>query len=326
MNQIDFFGCSFTESPNFSEYPKTKEFNILKYSMHCQTTKTISNFLEYDLEYNLIDDFKINNFAGGSFGNHVIKEIIKNRIKELDKTHNNIAIVQLSALLRNEKSFEQLFNSEFSSLLKHKDGVFNIEKENVRNDYFMEYSNLESFYLAHIKNLEEIITLLENNYSDFYIHLGWDFFTQQFSNFFSKSEKLKIINKWEYHYKLNEVCYFENLTNYSSVIKNIKGKNGGMLDYAANKLDESIRYVHIKDDHHPSYFSNKIFYLDIIKPFFQKYFDLSKNYFELNSVMEFEKYLKELLPTKENTDGKVYMEMQVKIVNYIRSNILNHNI
>lgn len=328
MNQIDFFGCSFTEAPTFSNVPLIGEFDILKYSMHCQSTKPVSSFLEYDLKYNSIDDFRINNFAGGSFGNHVIKEIIKNRVKILDKSKKNIAIVQLSALLRNPASFENVFENKHSAirkfLIEYKDWL-DVKPENVRNDYFVDFDNMDSFYEAHIKNLEDIIDILRENYFDFYIHFGWDVSTNDFKRFFEQNDKLKIIGKWDYEFDLKSMAYFENQNNYSRLYKKLKGSYGGMLEYSANKLEDKLRYVHITQDHHPSYFSNKIFYIEIIKPFILSILNLNKNYFELNEVLKFENFLAELIPTKESTDGGIYAQMQVEIVKFIKNSILNEN-
>lgn len=328
MNEIDFFGCSFTESPAFSNLPVIGEFDIIKYAMHCQSTKPISSFLEYDLLYNSVDNFKINNFGGGSFGNHVIKEVIKNRINLLDKTKKNIAIVQLSALLRNPASFENVFQNKHSALLKFEKNYvnwFDINPDRVRNDYFVEFDNMDSFYESHIKNLEDIIDILRENYFDFYIHFGWDFSTDDFVKIFEQNDKLKIIGKWDYEFDLKSFAYFENQTKYNRLFKKIKGNYGGMLEYSANKLEDKLRYVHITQDHHPSYFSNKIFYIEIIRPFILNFIQLNKNYFELDEVLKFENFLAELLPTKESTDGRIYAEMQNTIIKFIRNSILNEN-
>jgi len=328
MNEIDFFGCSFTETPAFSNLPIIGEFDIMKYASHCQSTKPISNFLEYDLLYNSVDNFNVNNFGGGSFGNHVIKEVIKNRIKTIDKTKKNIAIVQLSALLRNPASFEHLFYGQHSTLLKFKKNYvdwFDINPDKVRNDYFVEFNNMYSFYKTHVENLEDIIHILRENYFDFYIHFGWDFSTKDFELFFKQNDNLKIIGKWDYEFDLNSLAYFENQSNYDKLFKKIKGKYGGMLEYSANKLENKLRYVHITQDHHPSYFTNKIFYIEIIKPFILNFVQLNKNYFELDEVIKFENFLAELLPTKESTDGRIYAEMGDIIIKFIRNSILNEN-
>lgn len=326
MNQIDFFGCSFTEAPAFSNLPLNGEFDILKYAMHCQTTKPTSNFLEYDLRYNSISNFIVNNYGGGSFGNHVIKEVIKNKVKTLDKSKNNLAIVQLSALLRNEMSFNQLFFSEHSSLKKNSE-IFLIDPESVKNDYFVNYKNIDVFYKIHLKNLEEIIDILQNNYSNFYIHFGWDIFTKNFLILYSKSKCFEIIKSWKYDFNITPhyQTFFENHSNFIIDEKRMRGKFGGMLEYSSNKVEEKLRYVHINDDHHPSYFSNKIFYLEIIRPFILNFIELNKNYFELDEVLKFENFLAELLPKKESTDGRIYGEMQAEIVEFIRSFILKEN-
>ena len=325
MKQIDFFGCSFTEAPMWEMNPKLGELDILLYSMHTQSTKPVSNFLEFDLAYNNQSGYKVNNFGGGSFGNHVIKEILKNRIKN-SNTKEGVAIVQLSALLRNPQSYENIFTSPYSSLIKsEKYGIteFNIIGKNVRTDYFVETDNLEDYYNLHIKNIEEIVDLLKTNYSNYFIHFGWDVSTKEFERLWEKSDIKNHVQTWEYEYPTNHLAYFENQSKYSIVTKKCKGNMGGMLDYSANQLDESLRYVHITGDHHPSYFTNKIFYIDIIKPFLKEMLNLDRSYFEEFNLIEFEDFLKTLLPTKESTDGRIYAEMQNKITNYIKNNIIN---
>jgi len=329
MKQIDFFGCSFTEAPMWEMNPTLGEFDVLLYSMHCQSTKPVSNFLEFDLAYNNIDSYKVNNFGGGSFGNHVIKEIIKNRVGNNNLKEDGIAIVQLSALLRNPRSFETIFSSQYSALTNaEKYGIseFNINCENVRADYFVEVEDMSDYYNIHIKNIEEIVEILTKNYNNFFINFGWDVSTKEFEKLWKESGVKNFVKTWEYEYPLKNLAYFENQSKYNLMEKKCKGTMGGMLEYSANQLDESLRYVHITEDHHPSYFSNKIFYIEIIKPFFQKYIDLPKNYFELDEVSKFEKFLEELLPKKESTDGKIYAEMQVEIVKFIRSSILKQDL
>ena len=86
-----------------------------------------------------------------------------------------------------------------------------------------------------------------------------------------------------------------------------------MLEYSSNKLDnELLRYVGGKEkDHHPSYFSNKIFYIDIIKEFLKHNtnLDFSKNYFLEDNVIKFENMRAatvEKWGIKYNKDKKLY--------------------
>jgi len=333
MKNIDFFGCSFTEAPIWPRLPNFDKFDLEAYSVHCQTTKPISNFVEFDLAYNNNEEYKVNNFGGGSFGNHVIKEILKNRIKEIDKQEENIGIVQLSALLRTEASFDGIFNSEHSSLKKGKyyyKNVFEILPENVKMDYFIEEptrsflgsSKMENFYLLHIENLKEILNLLKENYKHFYIYFGWDIFTKDFKKLFKEDSISSEIKTWDYNFKVGKLAWFENREGYNEFTKVYKGDCGGLLEYSSNRLDEAIRYTHITEDHHPSYFSNKIFYIDIIREFLKPMLNLNKSYFELENLIKFENYLAELLPTKESTDGRIYGEFEMKLIKFIRENNL----
>lgn len=326
MNQIDFFGCSFTEAPMWEMLPKVGEFNLPLYSQHTQTTKPVSNFLEFDLAYNNITDYKVNNFGGGSFGNHFIKEVIKNRVNEIDKTKDNIAIVQLSALLRNPHSFETVFTSQYSPLTKiekYNITCFNVKPENVRNDYFVEFDNMEDYYKSHIKNIQEMIEVLDENYKKYYIHFGWDVSTRDFEKLWEVSDLKSVVNSWKYEFPLVNLAYFENQEKYNRIDKKASGKFGGMLEYSANKLDESLRYVHIKDDHHPSYFSNKIFYIEVIREFLNPILNFNQDYFGREDLIKFEEFLKNLIPTKESTDGAIYAQFQSQIIRYIYNEILH---
>lgn len=324
MNQIDFFGCSFTEAPVTNINFDLGKFDILSYSVHCQNTKPISNFLEHDLNYNFNTEYKVNNCSGGSFGNHIIKEVLKNRIKKLDKNKKNIAIVQLSALLRNEGSFKQLFESENSSLFKYQDGTFDIDKEKVRVDYFVETKNMWDYYNLHIQNLKEIVKLCSENYSHYFIHFGWDVSTPEFILLFKKNKLNNFINIFKYEYQLTGLRYFENHLNYFPSIGGVKGSFGGMLDYSSNKLDESLRYVHKNSDHHPSYFSNKIFYLEVIKPFLSDIISLKNDFFHLEEVINFENFLSKILIEKESVEQDVYIRMQKEINNFLNNLILKN--
>ena len=325
MKNIDFFGCSFTETPIWPRLPKCGKFDIEAYSVHCQTTKPISSFVQFDLAYNDNEEYEVHNFGGGSFGNHVIKEIIKNRIKEIDTKAENIAIVQLSALLRTEASFDGIFNSEHSSLKKGKyyyKNVFEILPENVKMDYFVEVANMDEYYKLHIENIKEILTLLKENYKHFYIYFGWDIFTRDFKKLFKEDSISSEIKTWDYNFKVGKLAWFENREGYNEFTKVYKGDCGGLLEYSSNRLDEAIRYTHITEDHHPSYFSNKIFYIDIIREFLKPMLNLNKSYFELENLIKFENYLAELLPTKESTDGRIYGEFEMKLIKFIRENNL----
>jgi hypothetical protein len=306
MNVIDFFGCSFTESPDMIH----REFNIGDYSKHCQITKPISNFLQFDVTYNNISECQINNYGKGSFGNFTIHNVIRNKAKRLNIYDTNIAIVQLSALLRNEHSWKSIQDVDYDS------DVFDIDFNSVRADYFVEgVGSLVEYYQKHIDNFKSIIETLKSNYDKFIIFFGWDFTTNEFNILFTENKLDKIINTYEYDYPLSNLQYFENDTFYSEELKRYKGTRGGLLDYCANKLTERMRYVSDRD-HHPSYFSNKLFYLDIIKPFICDVVKLNKNYFDEDDVIKFETFLIELLNNKysgEKWENYSYSELHHEI-------------
>ncbi len=103
-----------------------------------------------------------------------------------------------------------------------------------------------------------------------------------------------------------------------------------MLEYSSNLIEnEILRYVGGKvNDHHPSYFSNKIFYFDVIREFIKDNtnFDFSKNYLLEKDVIKFERFLETLL-IKKSKGGEwedyQYSELQKETIMYIRNNILN---
>jgi hypothetical protein len=327
MTNIDFFGCSFTE---FLKYPYEIPKGVIDlqlYSMHSHNTKTLSSFLEFDLAYNNNSNYVINNYGKGSFGNFTICNVIENKVNKLDKTNDNIAIVQLSAILRSEHSWQSI--KKANQFYDDKD-IFDIDFERVKPDYIVEASSMDEFYQSHIDNLNRIVDILKTNYNNFFIFFGWDVLTDEFYKFFESTELDKIIPLYPYKYRLKEFQYFENPDNYDYQLKTYVGKTGGMLEYSSNLIENEIfRYVGGKvNDHHPSYFSNKIFYFDIIREFIKDNtnFDFSKNYLLEEDVIKFEKFLETLLIKKSKGGEWVeyqYSDLQKETIMYIRNNILN---
>ncbi len=330
MTNIDFFGCSFTE---FLKYPYEIPKGVIDlqlYSMHSHNTKTLSSFLDFDLAYNNNSNYIVNNYGKGSFGNFTICNVIQNRVNKLDKTSNNIAIVQLSAILRSEHSWQSIKNA--NRYYDDKD-IFNIDFERVKPDYIVEESSMDEFYQKHIDNLAQIIDTLKSNYNNFFIFFGWDVLTDEFYKFFKLSELEKIIPLYSYEYKLKEFQYFENADNYNYHLKTYKGDTGGMLEYSSNLIEnEILRYVGGKvNDHHPSYFSNKIFYFDIVRKFIESNtdFSFSSNHSLEEDVIKFENFLESLL-IKKAAGGEwqdyQYSDLQKETIMYIRKHILNKTI
>jgi hypothetical protein len=295
--------------------------------MHSHNTKTLSSFLEFDLAYNNNSNYVINNYGKGSFGNFTICNVIENKVNKLDKTNDNIAIVQLSAILRSEHSWQSI--KKANQFYDDKD-IFDIDFERVKPDYIVEASSMDEFYQSHIDNLNRIVDILKTNYNNFFIFFGWDVLTDEFYKFFESTELDKIIPLYPYKYRLKEFQYFENPDNYDYQLKTYVGKTGGMLEYSSNLIEnEILRYVGGKvNDHHPSYFSNKIFYFDIIREFIKDNtnFDFSKNYLLEEDVIKFERFLETLL-IKKSKGGEweeyQYSDLQKETIMYIRNNILN---
>jgi hypothetical protein len=325
MTNIDFFGCSFTQCINYPYQPPKGIIDLELYSMHSNNTKTLSSFLDFDLAYNNNSDYEVNNYGRGSYGNFTICNVIENKTKKLNKSDTNIAIVQLSAILRNEHSWETI---KHDSKVSNLSNIFDIDFDRVKPDYIVEDKSMEEFYQRHIDNIKHIISMLETNYDKFFIFFGWDILTPECYSLF-KLNNINHIPLYEYAYKLSSFQYFENSSNYNYEAKTYKGTTGGMLEYSSNKLDnELLRYVGGKEkDHHPSYFSNKIFYNDIVKEFLKNNTNLnfSKNYFLEDSVIKFENFLETVLIKKsigEEWEQYNYSELQKEIILYIRNQIL----
>lgn len=330
MTNIDFFGCSFTEFLKYPYQPPKGKVDLELYSMHSHNTKTLSSFLDFDLAYNNNSNYVVNNYGKGSFGNFTICNVIENKIKKLDKTNNNIAVVQLSAILRSEHSWQSI--KDANRYYDDKD-IFDIDFERVKPDYIVEASSMDEFYQSHIDNLNRIINIVKSNYNNFFIFFGWDVLTDEFYKFFKLSELEKTIPLYPYEYRLKEFQYFENADNYDYQLKTYKGNTGGMLEYVSNKLeDEVLRYVGGKvNDHHPSYFSNKIYYFDVIRKFIQNNTTLQfdRDYQSEENVLKFETFLIELL-TKKSAGGEWedyhYSDLQKETIMHIRKHILNKTI
>ena len=325
---IDFFGCSFTQ---FAQYPysiPSDKFDIGLYSFHSHNTKPLSSFLDFDLAYNSNENYEVNNYGRGSFGNFTICNVLENKTKKLNKENNNVAVVQLSAILRNEQSWETI-KQENKYYIKT-DDVFTIDFDRVKPDYICDVMNINKFYSNHFSNLEKMIHLLEQNYTKFIIFFGWDVATIDFLKIFENWKYKNLINSYEYEYKLDSSQYFENNLNYDTNTKLYKGVLGGLLDYGSNKLEEQFRYVGGRvNDHHPSYFTNKIFYSDVIRNFVSNSTNLNfdKLYFTEKEVIEFEEFLKELLVKKakgNEWENYEYHDLQKETIMYIRKHILNN--
>jgi hypothetical protein len=323
---IDFFGCSFTQFPKYPYSIPTDKFDVELYSMHSHNTKTLSSFLDFDLVYNSNSNYEVNNYGLGSFGNFTICNVIENKTRKIDKKDNNIAVVQLSAILRNERSWDTI-KKENVHHIKNSD-VFNIDFDRVKPDYICSRPNMNLFYLSHISNLEKMMELLKENYTKFIVFFGWDIATDDFLEILNHWKYRDLINTYPYEYSLSSNEYFENESNYNSDTKIYKGVSGGLLEYSSNKLEEQFRYVGGKaNDHHPSYFSNKIFYNEILREFLIKETDLrfDKTYFTEEQIVKFEEFLKELLVKKaagNEWENYEYSDLQRETINHIRQHIL----
>ena len=285
MINIDFFGCSFTQNTN-SNFRASRPITMQEYVGHTHITKVQSNFLEFDLAYNENEDYLITNFGKGSYGNFTIGSAIDKKVESLEGS-DNVAIVQLSAIIRNEESLE--------SVLKDNP---NFDRDVIKYDYITyDINNMNDFYTIHVNNIERIYDVVSENYNKFLIYFGWDIATKEFIEIFKKSKVYDKIVTFEYDYDLSEIKYFGNYDNF--IDGRYKGEYGGLLEYASNHLVEEIRYCS-ETDHHPSYFSNKIFYKDILRNFIREETDLnlSNNILDTEIIKQYENFLVGLVAGK----------------------------
>jgi hypothetical protein len=285
MTNVDFFGCSFTQNTN-SKFRATRPISMQEYVRHTHITKVQSNFLEFDLAYNDNVDYCITNFGNGSYGNFTIGSTIDKRIESLEGT-DNIAIVQLSAIIRNEDSLESVLKMNPT-----------FDKDTIKYDYITDdIHNMDEFYTIHINNIERIYDVVSKNYNKFLIYFGWDITTKDFIEIFKKSKVYDKVVTFDYDYDLSEIKYFGNQDNL--INGRYKGQYGGLLEYASNHLVEEIRYCS-ETDQHPSYFSNKLFYKDILRNFIIKEteLNLSKNILDTEIVKQYENFLVGLVEGK----------------------------
>jgi hypothetical protein len=285
MTNIDFFGCSFTQNAN-SNFRATRPISMQEYVGHTHITKVQSNFLEFDLAYNQNTDYLITNFGKGSYGNFTIGSTIDKRVESLEG-NDSVAIVQLSAIIRNEASLE--------SVLKDNS---NFDRDVIKYDYITDdINNMNDFYTIHVNNIERIYDVVSKNYNKFLIYFGWDITTKEFIEIFKKSKVYDKIITFQYDYDLSEIKYFGNYDNF--INGRYRGEYGGLLEYASNHLVEEIRYCS-ETDHHPSYFSNKLFYKDILRNFIREETDLtlSKNLLDIEIIKQYENFLVGLVAGK----------------------------
>lgn len=285
MTNIDFFGCSFTQNTN-SNFRATRPISMQEYVGHTHITKVQSNFLEFDLAYNENTDYLITNFGKGSYGNFTIGSTIDKRVESLEG-NDSVAIVQLSAIIRNEASLE--------SVLKDNS---NFDRDVIKYDYITDdINNMNDFYTIHVNNIERIYDVVSKNYNKFLIYFGWDITTKEFIEIFKKSKVYDKIVTFQYDYDLSEIKYFGNYDNF--INGRYRGEYGGLLEYASNHLVEEIRYCS-ETDHHPSYFSNKLFYKDILRNFIREETNLtlSKNLLDIEIIKQYENFLVGLVAGK----------------------------
>lgn len=314
MINIDFFGCSFTQNSK-DDFRASRPILLSEYAEHSHITKVISNFLEFDLAYNDNSDYVINNFGRGSYGNFTIGKAIQNRVTTLNKQHTNIALVQLSAILRNEQSLKTILGRE------EEKSVLKFNYDDIKLDYILDDNTLFDFYTKHVSNIENICDNLSNHYNKFILFFGWDATTSEFIDCLKNSNAINHIIFFDYDYELSEIKYFGNWDSFDK--GKYKGYYGGMLEYASNKLVEEIRYCS-ENDHHPSYFSNKIFYKDIIRNFLVENtnLNLKKDLFDNQNIKDFENFLVSIIAGKYKGGQYVdysYEQLHKLITNNIKT-------
>lgn len=320
MINIDFFGCSFTENSK-ENFRAERPITLREYTAHTHITKVQSNFLEFDLAYNNNTNYTIHNFGRGSYGNFTIGSVIENRIPQLNRDNTNIAIIQLSALLRNKENLEKIIR------IKDTNPVFRFEYDKIKSDYIVDGLDINTFYSKHVSNIEAIYKNVNSKYDKYIIYFGWDIGTEDFIEILKKSKVYNKIVTFKYDYNLSAIQYFGNWDNFDN--GKYKGSDGGLIDYASNYLVEEIRYCS-ETDQHPSYFSNKVFYKDILRNFIKEetLLNLSHSIFDDSNIKEYENFLVSLVVGKYKNGVYIdysYQELYTLIDNWLVERKLKFN-
>lgn len=254
------------------EYLKSDD---IKYGNMCvPTTIKLHSFFAVDFVNQNKNNIIVHTLGRGSYGNHVITDVFKQKVNEIKLENPNdeiYGIIQFSAFVR-----YGLNNSGSNQDLKIKDYPYDYMNENSQ-----EISEREIF-VKHFENIENLNKFCLDHQVKHFMYFGW-------ANIFSKDIKRlhlenevsslkKIMNFYEY--KNNE----DEIPHYCAGYKEVKQSNnlflgtnktyyitgdyfGGLSEYCRDRLEMGERYNLIFDPH-PSTKAYHLFYMEIIRKFF----------------------------------------------------------
>jgi hypothetical protein len=247
----------------------------IKYGhMGVPTTIKIHSLFAVEVVNQNKNNIVIHTLGRGSYGNHVISDVFKQKVNELKLNNPDdeiYGIIQFSAFVRYG------LNTTGSN--------HNIKIEDYPYDYMNENTSVVSekeIFIKHFENIENLNTFCLENQVKHFMFFGW-------ANIFSKDIKKldleaeitslkKIVNFYEYkdnedeieHYCVGnkEVKKSNNLFFNTTNTYHIFGDSfGGLSEYCRERLKMGERYSLIFDPH-PSTKAYYLFYTDIIRKIF----------------------------------------------------------
>jgi hypothetical protein len=257
-----------TDDFDNSKFSKKMSLHDLNYP----TTIKIHQLLAMDLENQNINDVTIHTLGRGSYGNHVISDMVRKKVKELKEKYPEekiYTIVQFSALFRAGVNIY----------------VPNVDSKDYPYDYVTDdtaiqnHYDFERLYDKHIDNIIELKSFCDENNVDSFFYFGWANIFENDVVVYDLTKKMKKLETFMYFFeykdvydeigfycagnkprKLNNFSYMDGKEMYL-----VNGdKYGGLIEYARETSDIGKRY-HLIFDPHPNTMSYYLFYTEVIK-------------------------------------------------------------
>jgi hypothetical protein len=244
----------------------------IKYSDMCApTTIKLHSFFGVDLANQNKNNIVIHTLGRGSYGNHVISDVFKQKVNELKLNNPDdeiYGIIQFSAFVR-----YGLSTTGSNACIKIEDYPYDYMNENSK-----EISEREIF-VKHFENIENLNKFCLDNQVKHFMFFGWaNIFSDDIKRLHLENEinsLKKIINFYEYIDNEDEIkhyCFGEKKLKKSDNLfyntYHILGDSfGGLSEYCRDRLKMGERYNLISDPH-PSTKAYYLFYTEIIRKFF----------------------------------------------------------
>ena len=225
-------------------------------------------FFALDLINQQKKDLRIYTIGRPSYGNHVISDKFKNKVKQIQTEYPNdlmYGIIQFSGFVRNTKSHSHLK----IDLKKYQYDYIDYSKSHIIDE--------KEIFEKHFNNIENLYSFCKMNNIETYMYFGWaNIFEKDIQNYnlYNRIEKInEIVDFQEYSESEDEIDFYcigkkpKDIIKFSSGIKLYRTFGdlyGGLTEYARSKLPVGKRYIYLFDPH-PSSQSNYIFYKDKIK-------------------------------------------------------------